>query len=640
MKTNEKPKKNLSTTKSQKKKQDHSSSKKRPISLSKLRFMPLITCIMTLIIIASILLTNESEYLYRVQELNLFLYTPLYFKGFMVASGGMLSYIGSFFTQFFYNPWMGVTLLCLWWALLMWMIKRTFRISNKSALILIYPVVLLLLTNVDLGYWIFYLKMRGHFFASTIGFTAAVAAVWAFRVFPKKYYIRTIWIILSVFALYPLIGFYSLLSSLLMGILTWRCESTTRKENIINSVIAIVSVIAIPLIYYRFVYYQTNIINIYWTGLPVFRIDESYNAYYIPYILISLYLAALAVTYKKKNNGDVKNASLWIVCQLAQIILVTVCTYHFWYKDGNFRKEMSMNRCVENLDWEGVLRIARNETTEPTRLMVMYKNLALFRLGRSGEEMYNYLDGAKKSNAPFEVHMMQVGGKIIYLNYGKLNFCYRWCLEDAVEFGWRVDFYRYLLKCALLNKEMKVARKYVDALKQTLFYKDWAEKYESYLKNPSLMQQDEEFKPIFHMLKYQDNLDSDNTLVELYLMKSFAHSDSNDPLLQEQTLISALQMKDIPLFWPRFTKYALLHPNKHMPRHYQEAAYLYGNLEHKVDISHMPFDKEVVQSYRDFMALAQECQNMNEDQMKEAFYPRFGNTFFYNYFLVRNQKSY
>ena len=301
---------------------------------------------------------------------------------------------------------------------------------------------------------------------------------------------------------------------------------------------------------------------------------------------------------------------------------------------------MSMNRCVENLDWEGVLRIARSETTEPTRLMVMYKNLALFRLGRSGDEMYCYLDGAKKSDAPFDVHMMQVGGKIIYLNYGKLNFCYRWCLEDAVEFGWRVDFYRYLLKCALLNNEMKVARKYVDALKQTLYYKDWAEKYESYLKNPSLMQQDEEFKPIFHMLKYQDNLDSDNTLVELYLMKSFAHSDSNDPLLQEQTLISALQMKDIPLFWPRFTKYALLHPNKHMPRHYQEAAYLYGNLEHKVDISHMPFDKEVVQSYRDFMAFAQECQNMSEDQMKEVFYPRFGNTFFYNYFLVRNQKSY
>ena len=101
MKTNEKPKKNPSTTESQQKKQDHSSSKKRPISLSKLRLMPLITGVMTLIIIAWILLSYESEYLYRVQEMNLFLYTPLFFKGFMVASGGMLSYIGSFFTQFF-----------------------------------------------------------------------------------------------------------------------------------------------------------------------------------------------------------------------------------------------------------------------------------------------------------------------------------------------------------------------------------------------------------------------------------------------------------------------------------------------------------------------------------------------------------
>jgi len=640
MKTNEKPKKKVNSAQSRQKKQSDSSSNNVSISASKLRLIPLIAGAVTLIIIASVLLAYESEYLYRVQELNLFLYTPLFFKGFLVVSGGMLSYIGSFFTQFFYYPWMGVTMLCLLWALLMWMIKHAFRISNKSAFLLIYPVVLLLLTDVDLGYWIFYLKMRGHFFSSTIGFTVAVAAVWAFRAFSERYYSRTIWVALSLFVLYPLIGFYSLLASLLMGILTWRFESSTRKENIINSVISIVSVVAIPLIYYRFLYYQTNIINIYWTGLPLFRIDENYVTYYIPYILISLYLAILTVTYNKKCNADVKNHHLWAVCQFAQILVIVGCTYHFWYKDDNFRKEMSMNRCIENLDWEGVLRIARDETAEPTRLMVMYKNLALFRLGRCGDEMYSYLDGAKKSNAPFDVHMMQVGGKIIYLNYGKLNFCYRWCLEDGVEFGWRVDFYRYLLKCALLNNEMKVARKYVDALKHTLFYKDWAEKYESYLKQPSLMKQDEEFKPIFHMLKYEDNLDSDNTLVELYLMKSFAHSDSNDPILQEQTLISALQMKDISLFWPRFTKYAQLHPKQHMPRHYQEAAYLYGNLEHKIDISHMPFDQEVIQSYRDFMAFAQQYQGMNEDQMKEAFSPRFGNTFFYNYFLVRNQKTY
>ena len=77
-----------------------------------------------------------------------------------------------------------------------------------------------------------------------------------------------------------------------------------------------------------------------------------------------------------------------------------------------------------------------------------------------------------------------------------------------------------------------------------------------------------------------------------------------------------------------------------MPTHFQEAAYLYGQLEHQVDISHMPFDKEVVQSYNDFMAFAQQCQGMSEAQMREVFYPRFGNTFYYEYFLVRGQKLY
>ena len=116
--------------------------------------------------------------------------------------------------------------------------------------------------------------------------------------------------------------------------------------------------------------------------------------------------------------------------------------------------------------------------------------------------------------------------------------------------------------------------------------------------------------------------------------------NSDDPIMQEQILLAALWMKDIQMFWPRFFQYASMHPGKHMPRHYQEAAYLYGHLEHNVDISRMPFDKEVVDSYNEFMALAQRCQGMSEEKMRDVFYPRFGKTFYYEYFLVRGQKLY
>ena len=115
---------------------------------------------------------------------------------------------------------------------------------------------------------------------------------------------------------------------------------------------------------------------------------------------------------------------------------------------------------------------------------------------------------------------------------------------------------------------------------------------------------------------------------------------SDDPLYQEQTLIAALQMKDIGLFWPRFFQYATLHNGEHMPRHYQEAAYLYGHLEHNVDISHMPFDAEVKESYARFMAFTQQCAGMTEAQMAEAFRPQFGNTFYYFYFLANGLQTY
>ena len=142
------------------------------------------------------------------------------------------------------------------------------------------------------------------------------------------------------------------------------------------------------------------------------------------------------------------------------------------------------------------------------------------------------------------------------------------------------------------------------------------------------------------MLPEENSLNTDLNVIEMFLLKTFAYSNSDNPYRQEQCLIAALQMKDIGLFWPRFFKYATLHPDIHMPRHYQEAAYLYGHLEHQVDISHMPFDEEVKESYRRFMEFTQQCSGMTEEQMAEAFRPQFGNTFYYFYFLVNGLQTY
>jgi hypothetical protein len=627
----------------------------------KLKWLPLLLIVGAVAAIGFCLLHYESEYLWKVQELNLFLDTPLFLKQQTVVSGWLLTWMGTWFTEFFYHPWQGVLMLCAWWVLLMLMAGRTFRVPLKWATVLLVPVAMLLLTDVDLGYWIYYLKLRGHFFAATIGATIAVGAVWLFRWLNEKCINEkcssqnsaqhnfqssffnlqpSLFVLLSTILLYPLIGFYGLLATLLMAVITWRIQGLTLGRRIVTTVVALIAIGVVPLIYYRYVFCQTNMVNIYWTGLPLFLYDQETTEYYIPYYIIVAFFVVLAACYQHQRQGGVRRVWLWALCQVALLGGLGWATQHFWFRDFNFHKELRMQQCMEVADWQGVLREAAVQEDEPTRAIVMMRNLALFRLGRQGDEMYHYPAGAKASDTPLPIRMTQVVGRSIYYNYGQLNYCYRWCLEDGVEMGWRVEYLKYLTRCSLVNGEYRVARKYIDLLKHTRYHKAWAEAHERFLNNGEALRADKDFEPIFHMLPAGDKLASDNALVEYFLMHQFAHEDSDDPLYQEQTLLAALWTKDIQTFWPRFFHYAQLHPKEHMPVHYQEAAYLYGHLEHDVNISGMPFDEKVRKDYDEFMAMANRFHGMPEERLRTIMYPRFGKTFYFEYFLVRNQKLY
>ena len=124
------------------------------------RIIPFLPWLVALLLIAFALLYFENDLLWKVQQYNLFLDTPLFFSEKMLVPGGFLSYVSCFFTQFFFHPWMGVVWLCAWWLLLMWLIKRTFRIANYKVFLTVIPVALLLIANMDLGYWHYFMRLR------------------------------------------------------------------------------------------------------------------------------------------------------------------------------------------------------------------------------------------------------------------------------------------------------------------------------------------------------------------------------------------------------------------------------------------------------------------------------------------------
>ena len=598
--------------------------------------MHLLTALAFALIAGGLLIAYDSEYLFRAQELSLFLPTRLFWEQQMAVPGGFINYLGCFLTQFFYYPWLGTLFLTLLWLAILWVVQRTFRIPAKWALFTLIPVVALLASNTQLGYWLFHLKSPGYFFSGTLGYLAAMLAVYAFR--NLSGWMQILWVALWTAFGYPLFGFYALLGSACMAAFCWKL-ATTNSMRLIISTTALLTIIASPLVWYYY-FTQINMQYIYIAGLlRPFQFSSQYFFTWIPFIILTLFPFVAIVIYNTKPSGKVDHLGRYLIQQSIVLASIVFIIQLFWYRDPNFRAELAMNRHLDNLQWEKVLEVARNTEGEPTRLMIMNKNLALLKLGRAGDEMFKYPDGGKPPVAPFDIRMMQVGGKMLYYHYGKENFCYRWCLEDAVEFGIKVDYLKYMMKTSLISGEPELARKYVDILKKTLFWKEYALKYEAFLDNPSLMAKDPEFSSILPMMCYNDALDGDNTLVELYLLNYFSNSDGETKMFQEQTLIAALQMKDIQLFWPRFFRYAQLHKGERMPTHYQEAALLYGTLEKTVDISGMPFDAAVKTRFNEFMKLANNSK-MSEEQMKTAFYSRFGDTFYYHYFFIRGVRSY
>ena len=578
-----------------------------------------------LLIVAGALLFFEADLLWKLQDCNLFLNTSMFFEEQMVVPGGLLSWAGTWLTQLFFYPWLGTLVLCACWLLLMLLVKKAFALTDQWTLLALVPVGLLLLTIVDLGYWVYLLKLPGHAFVGTLGVIVVAALLWAFRVLPQRYGLPLVFMAVVAILGYPLFGIYGIGAMLLLGIYIWRLGPLPLWQKIAGTVIVLAGAALVPQLCYRFVYYQTNLANIYYAELPLFFLTQEHHAYYLPYYGLALFFV-LMVLLRLGSIKVFKSVSL----QVLVLGVLTWAVYNYWFKDENFHHELRMQRCIEQNDWQGVLTEAALQKDEPTRAIVMMRNLALSRLGRQGDEMFLYPNGSKRYEAPFDMRLMLCIGPMIYYQYGMINYSARLSTEMGVEFGWRTNNLKYLAKCALLNKEENRARKFLNLLKHTTFYGDWADK----------AREMEELKTVSRMMHYTNHLTSDNGYVERFVMERLAVSIStDDPMFQEQALLASLWTKDIKQFWYHFNDYVRLHPNSRIPRYYQEAAYLYGMVEGREDINQMPFDQTVKMSFDSFMQAAQHFESAKVDVGREGL-KSFNDTYYYDYYLMRGLPEY
>lgn len=589
----------------------------------------------------------ESALLERIDAMSLFLCDELFFKNLMSVPAGFLSYIGTFFTQFLCFPVAGATIFVAFLYALYCLTKRVFSISEQNSLLALVPSVLLLALNVQMGYWIFVIKFPGWYFVPFFGIAAAMYLIHFYRRVSWKFSILLV-LLVAIFG-YPILGVYALLAVLCMSLvgLAAAIKSHNNKELLYKGIIplsaSIALAVAVPYMWY-YVYESTHLHLMYTAGLPALswsiKLDfaSSILYYWLPYILLLVTMLLYSVLYGRMSSNEKGrwNTPLMLFVALLSIVFV----YLYWYNDNNYRIENKQNNAMWRCDWRDVADFAR-DTDVPTRTIVLNKNIALLNLGTAGNEMFTYPDGSADIDAPFNVHLTHTCAMMTYFNYGKLNFSYRWCIENSVEYGWKVEYLKHAVRSLIAQREYTLARRYINMLKKTLFHRGWAKDQEKYLDNHDLALRSPEYIVPIQMCCYPDMLEVDGSFIEVYLLKTLSAGTLRDapPVYDEAVLIATMLRKDKNTFWNAMAAYLSGRKLTRLPKHYQEAVLIYQTLNKSVDASRIPIDKAVRTRFNEFLKRSKKYKGMKEDEMAPFFKDDYSDTYWYFYFFMRGIRS-
>ena len=589
-----------------------------------------------LVLLWAVLAFHSYEFLYKVDEKSLFLYDSQWFTEFLGKPGGFLEWCGLFLTQFMHIPWLGALL----WVLLLWasaiLAQNIIGLGRKYSVIALIPSSLLVAYSMSLGYLVYIVNSPGFFFTPLLGYLWTLLSVYMVR---KTSRLSTLIILIPIWGLtgYYLTGFYSFAGLIAAGV-DLSLSDRNKNQRLIPWGAIAATILLAPILFYGFTTYP---ISEGWViGLPSTLYSETIAGIRLPIILALSFLPIISVVkkYLKETSATIK-----VLAQCAALTLSVVIPAVYWFDDANFRTELGMIRATDNMDWNKVVQLMGNHSQkdskyEPTRVMVVLKDLALIKTNQEGDLAFGFEDGSKEQKKSHDIPMVLQIGRTLYLNYGIPGLAHRWCMEETGELGWSNSTLKYLAMTAISLGNYQLAQKYLGKLDRTLFYRKWAREQIRLCQNPELVATTAPYDQIIPLMCYQDRLQDDINGPESFLSRhfSFESPQKSTPLYDRVALFFSMKTFDSTLFWTRFFMYLESNNPAKICRYYQEAAYLHSITGQRDLLDALPFDKTTIDLYNAFISKAVKQGDISRDDAHRLFPANLRHTYFYYYFYMRN----
>lgn len=610
--------------------------------------LPVLFIIYFIVLAWHFLYSRNADTMFFLQDRGWWNSTTLFFKDCIAVPGGLLSWTGAYLTQFFYYPAWGSMMLIALWLLTFVVAKVSFKTTFEWSFLLFIPLTALLCSEIQLGYWVYLLKDVDYVFYHSLGLLAALLLSFPFwRHLPLSDTVRRwlalAWIPLVGVLFYCPFGIYALLAAVLQALQASIYFSKTEMKRLASCFMAVIllglTLWLVPLL-------ETS-------GNTLMRADQPWTYGFHRFELgdirdYSLEIPFYIVLAAPLCFPFIKFIGVKRLWQRLVIMAFVAWGMHYClssrdFKDYNFHAELRMQRGVEECRWNDVLQEAAKVRGPVTREMIMFRDIALINRGEFCSKRYTYNNESILPAAvsdSIHLRICDQAGDLIYYNYGETIFGIRRAIERCMHFGYSYYTMRLLTQCAIVNGEKENARKYLRLLSRTTFQKEWAEKMRRFVDDDKLLPADEHFRMPLKLYKEGSELVGvDDKYVELSVLNKWMYTITQDPEAQEVALGCAMIMRSRNCFWSQVQQYYNINLDKPFPTHVQEAMIfeVYELGMQGVNLSFVKFDQRVIDRYNAFVSRMKQYaqQGMNEQQIGQSLRPEFGDTYMWDYSVLR-----
>lgn len=471
------------------------------------------------------------------EQLQLFLFDGDYFCGRMAEPGGGARYIAEFLVQFYNGAAIGALIIAVLYMLVQRLTWRLMR-SDIYYVLSFIPVIMLWYAMGDESVMLTYVVALVIALAVALGWSCWTKGVM---------WLKGVVALVLIPMLYWLIGPMTLLVAALM--LPW-----------VVAIPALIYALALILVSAHVLPFSMLRVEL---GISYYRFPET-----LPYVLMAIPVVVWLLALFVRKLPQPKR---WVVYVQALVFGVLVLVPQNYGFDAKKYELIEYDHLVRVQDWNGIIRKAEKQMPD-LPMSVSATNLALAMTNQLGDRAFDFYQRGSEGLLPkFERNFAttQLTGEIYYW-LGLVNTAQRFAFEamEAIpNYNKSARVVKRLAETNLINGQYDVARKYLQMLEKTIFYRPWAQRTMALLGDEKAINAHPLYGTLRQYRLQEDFLFSDRELDKI-CGQLFVHNPQNQMAVQYLVMLPLLDNN-----MPRFMQYVQVVQNRisYNPRHCQEA---------------------------------------------------------------------